>query len=492
MNGNKEAPLKVLHVTSELAPLIKTGGLGDVAGALPKAERRQGTDARAVIPAWPGVLDRASDGRHLRRRAAGNINVALDWRVYAATLWKAVYDGLPVYILEQPELFGNEKIYPETAEPKAALPFIFLALASLELPGATGWEPSLYHAHDWPSAALPAAMRWHRHYARDAGGGSSVFTIHNIAHQGIFDPSGIDGWGFLPEAYNPLDPESMEFYGGLNLMKGALTSCGAITTVSPRYSREILTPEYGCGLDGVIATRRNVLKGILNGIDRDVWNPRTDRLIAENYGVGETAGKVACKKALLESLGWEDDGRPVITFVGRLAEQKGVDIMLDALEKLPPEKARSVIIGSGSEYYNGKLSAFAAKHAASARAITSFSEDAAHEAYAGSDILLMPSSFEPCGLSQMIACAYGAVPVVRATGGLADTISDADENADGNGFVFDDYTADALLGAIYRALDARRSPERWGMIVSRAMKKDFSWDASAAEYIALYRSMLNL
>lgn len=491
MTEKPEPSLSVLHATSELAPLIKTGGLGDVACALPKAQRRRGVDARAVIPAWPGVLDRASEGGYLRKRAAGSVGVALNWRVYSAKLWKAVYDGLPVYILEQPELFAGDGIYPESAEPDAALPFIFLSLAALELPRAIGWTANVYHTHDWPTAALPAALRWHRHYARGYAGCRTVFTIHNLAHQGQFDPAGLDGWGFLPGAYDQLDPESMEFYGALNLMKGALTASGAITTVSPRYSQEILTPEYGCGLDGVLRDRQDSLKGILNGIDRDVWDPRTDPLIAGNYGAGATEGKAACRKALLEGLGWEDDGRPVITFVGRLAEQKGVDIMLDALEKLPPEKARSVVIGSGSQYYNDRLSAFTAERLDSARAVIGFSEEAAHAAYAGSDILLMPSNFEPCGLSQMIACAYGTVPVVRATGGLADTISDADENEGGNGFVFDGYTTDALLDAICRALGARRSPERWERIVSNAMGKDFSWDAPAAEYIELYRSMLH-
>lgn len=489
MAEKQESPLGVLHTAPELAPLIKIGGLGDVACALPKALRRQGVDARAVIPGWPGVLDRANSDACLSRRPIGSVSVALNWRVYTAKLWKAVYDGLPVYILDQPELFGNGNVYPERMEPDTVLPFIFLSLASLELPRAIGWTPGVYHSHDWPTAALPAALRWHRHYAREADGSRSVFTIHNLAHQGIIDPSGMDGWGFPPEACSPLDLESMEFYGKLNLMKGALTASGAITTVSPRYSREILTPEYGCMLDGVLRARQDRLKGILNGIDSDVWDPRTDRLIASNYSAGDTRGKAECRRTLLKSFGWEEDGRPVITFVGRLAEQKGVEIMLDALEKLPPEKARYVIIGSGSSYYNSALSGFTAKRAASARAITGFSEEAAHMAYAGSDILLMPSSFEPCGLSQMIACAYGTVPVVRSTGGLADTIFDADKNDGGNGFVFEDYSPDALLGAIYRALDARSSPERWNGIIASAMKKDFSWDASAAEYMELYRSM---
>lgn len=488
MPGNPALATTVLHVSSEFAPLIKTGGLGDVAAALPKALRRRGADARAVIPSWPGVLDKANELGYLRKRPAGVISIALNWRVHTAKVWKAVCDGLPVYILDQPELFGSENIYPESTDPDAALPFIFLSLAPFELPSVTGWSPRFFHTHDWPSAALPAAARWHRYYARKAEGCRSVFTIHNIAHQGIFEPTGLEGWGFTHEAHNPFDPGSMEFYGKLSLMKGALTACGAITTVSPRYAREIQTPDYGFGLDGVILANKHKLKGILNGIDADIWNPETDMLIAKNYSADKPAGKAACRRAMLDRFGWKEDGRPVLAFVGRLAEQKGIDIMLGALENLQ-ERARAIIIGSGNEHYNSKLAGFAEQRPDSVHAITSFSEENAHITYAGSDMLLMPSCFEPCGLSQLIACAYGTIPVVRETGGLADTVFDADTNADGNGFVFSEYRTDQLLGAISRALDAYGSPKRWQGILKNAMRKDFSWDASAAEYLDLYNSM---
>lgn len=491
MANNTALSPRVLHVVSELAPLIKTGGLGDVAAALPKALRRRGADARAVIPAWPGVLDKASDLGCLRKHPVGEISVALNWRAYTAKIWKAVCDGVPVYILDQPELFCRENIYPESAEPDAALPFIFLSLAPFELPAVTGWVTPFFHTHDWQSAALPAALRWHRYYARKAAGCHSVFTIHNIAHQGIFEPTELESWGFRREAYSPLDQDSMEFYGNLSLMKGALTSCDAITTVSPRYSREIQTPDYGFGLDGVIRTHKNKLKGILNGIDLDIWNPETDKLIAKNYSASKPDGKIECRRAMLKKIGWEEDKRPVLAFVGRLAEQKGVDIMLEALENLT-RQTRAVIIGSGNDYYNGKLAHFARRNADSVYAITGFNEENAHIVYAGSDILLMPSYFEPCGLSQLIACAYGTVPVVRATGGLADTVFDADANADGNGFVFSGYKSDELSRAVHRALDAYGSQKRWRKIVKNAMGKNFSWDASAAEYLDLYNSLVSL
>lgn len=491
MTENPNFSLRVLHVASEIAPFKKTGGLGDVTASLPKALCRHGVDARSVMPAWPGVLDTASDLGCLRKRSLGQISIALNYRAYTARVWKAVCDNTPVYILDQPELFDHERIYPESMEAVEALPFIFLSLAPLELPETVGWKPQFLHAHDWQTAALPAALRWHKYYSRKSNGDyDSIFTIHNLAHQGIFGAEGLEGWGFSGAAYNPFEENSLEYYSQVNLMKGALTTCEAITTVSPRYSWEIQTPELGCGLDGVIRAHRDKLKGILNGIDRDIWNPETDKFIAKNYGAGNRSGKKACRKAMFKKFGWEYDERPVLAFIGRLAEQKGVDMMLEALEHLLPEEIRVVIIGSGNEYYNRKITNFTKDRADEVYTLIGFDEETARIAYAGSDIFLMPSSFEPCGLSQMIACAYGTIPVVHATGGLADTIIDADFSEDGTGFLFLEYCQEELLRAIRRALDARNSPARWQKIMDSAMGVDFSWEASAAEYIDLYNRIL--
>jgi len=491
MTGNSDFTLKTLHVSSEMAQLKKTGGLGDVVAALPKALCRCGVDARIIMPAWNGVLDNASDKGYLRKRVLGRISVALNFRAYTARVWKAVCEDVPVYILDQPELFSADNIYPGGIDADSALPFIFLSLAPLELPQLIGWKPQFLHTHDWQTAALPAALRWHKYYAQRFGGDyDTVFTIHNIAYQGIFETSGLDGWGFQLEAFNPFDPGSMEFYGHLNLMKGALTSCDAITTVSPRYSREIQTPDFGFGLDGVIRAHSDKLRGVLNGIDCDTWNPATDRLIAKKYSADNLKGKEDCRRALFKKLGWQDDGRPVLAFVGRLAEQKGIDILLEALEVLVPQRARAVVIGSGSDYYNQRLEKLARDSCGDVSAFCGFSEELAHTVYAGSDIFLMPSCFEPCGLSQLIACAYGSIPVVRATGGLADTVSDADKSSEGTGFVFLDYSTESLLQAINRALDTIGSQDRWKTVMRTAMRKDFSWEASAREYINLYNSIL--
>ena len=282
----------------------------------------------------------------------------------------------------------------------------------------------------------------------------------------------------------------MEFYGQLNLMKGAIISAEALTTVSPSYSWDIQTQSGGFGLDGVVLEHKNKLRGIINGLDYDVWNPAGDKLINAAFSQSDMRGKEACKNALAKEAGFEDPSLPTVIFVGRLTEQKGIDIMLDAAKRFLPYDINFVIIGSGNEMYNRKVTEFAASYPKSVYAITRFSEKTAHMAYAGGDILLMPSLFEPCGLSQLIAFAYGTIPVARATGGLADTVIDADGSADGNGFLFTDYSIEELSTALARALGAKRDRERWKCIVKNAMTKDFSWDSSAKEYTKLYNDIL--
>ncbi len=478
--------IKALHVAPECAPLSKKGGLGDVAGALPKALRRGGTDARVLTPAWPGVLDKAREEGALPQRPLGVISAAINWRPVTARLWRANLAGLPVYILENDDLFANEAIYPEALDASSAEPMIFLSYAAMEIERAAKWKPHIIHSHDWPTAVIPAALRWHRHYASKAADYYTVHTIHNIAHQGLFAYDCLNGWGFRPDSYWG----AFEFYGQVNLMKGAINNSDAVTTVSPSYSWDIQTRDGGFGLDGVMAANKHKLRGILNGIDYDIWNPRTDRLISAHYDAKNLEGKRECRRALMEKFGWEDDGRPLVIFVGRFTEQKGVDIMLEALSRLMPESIYALIIGSGNDNYNHMLENFGARHTDCARAVAEFSEETAHMAYAGGDILVMPSLFEPCGLSQLIAFAYGTVPVARATGGLADTVIDADGSQDGTGFLFTDYRTDELEKALRRALAAKADTERWNRIITNAMNRDFSWDASAGEYAALYKKVV--
>ncbi len=490
MIAAKEFSMRVLHVAPECAPLAKKGGLGDVVGALPKALSRIGVDARILLPAWPGVMERAAQYGTVSSSQIGKISVALNWRAWSADIYEAFVNGVHIYLADQPELFSNPDIYPENLNSESALPFLFLSYAAFELPPVTGWKPQFLHAHDWPAAALPSALRWHRYYSSFNAEYDAVFTIHNLAHQGIFDPEAMEGWGFRPGAYSPLDMDSMEFYGQLNLMKGAVIASEAVTTVSPSYSWDIQTANGGFGLDGVVSSYKNKLTGILNGIDYDVWNPQTDKILPANYSHSDMRGKELCRAALMDMCGWTDDGRPIAIFVGRLAEQKGIDIMLDGMCGLLPDNIRAVIIGSGSDLYNRKIREFADCFQGSVHTVLQFSEESAHMAYSGGDILVMPSLFEPCGLSQLIAFKYGTIPVVRATGGLADTVIDADSSLDGTGFLFTEYSAEEFKNALLRALTAKKNAPLWNKIVVNAMKRDFSWDASAKAYAELYGKII--
>ncbi len=490
MLAYKNFTLRVLHIAPECSPLAKKGGLGDVAGTLPKALKKRGIDARVLLPAWPGVKEKAEEAGTLKKEPVGEISVALNWRAYTASVLEAEVNGVRIYLLDQPELFTNPCIYPEKLDPLTVLPFIFLSLAAFELPRITGWKPQFLHAHDWTTSIVPAALKWHKYYSSFNGDYDTVFTIHNLAFQGIIDHSVLEGWGFSSKAFSNLDMDSMEYFGQVNMMKGAITTTEAFTTVSPSYSWDIQTANGGLGLDGVILTHRNKLRGIINGIDYDVWDPEKDPLLPANFSIGNMSGKAKCRKALLKECGWKEDRRPILTFVGRLTEQKGIDIMLDALRPILGVKARCVIVGSGNDYYTRKITEFGNEHPDSVHTILEFSEAKAHLTYAGGDILLMPSLFEPCGLSQLISFAYGTVPVARATGGLADTVIDADGSADGTGFLFKDFSHEELEKAIERALAAKKDAHRWDAIVRNGMRSDFSWDNSAKAYAELYRDIL--
>ena len=490
MIAYKHFTLKVLHIAPECSPLAKKGGLGDVVGTLPKALKKQSIDARVLMPAWPGVLEKAEEVGTLNRVPLGEISVALNWRAYTASVLEAEVNGLHIYLLDQPELFSDPCIYPEKLDAETVLPFMFLSFAPFELLRLTGWKPQFLHAHDWPTAPVSAALKWHRYYSYFNGDYDTVFTIHNLAFQGIIDHSVLDGWGFSQKAYSNLDMDSMEFFGQLNMMKGAITTSEAFTTVSPNYSWDIQTPNGGLGLDGVIVAHRNKLRGIINGIDYDIWNPETDSLLPANYSLKDMTGKEECRKALLKECGWKEDNRPIFIFVGRLTEQKGIDIMLEAVKPFMAKKARCVIVGSGNDLYTRRINEFQKENPGSVHSILEFNESKAHLTYAGGDILLMPSLFEPCGLSQLIAFTYGTIPVARATGGLADTIIDADGSPDGTGFLFKEFTSEELEKAIERAITAKKDNARWENIIKNAMNSDFSWDNSAKAYAELYRDIL--
>jgi len=484
-------PLKprVLHVATEIAPLSKVGGLGDVVGSLPKALRALDIDARVLTPAWPGMLDRLSEQGAPLIRSRERVHVALRWQVYSARLWKSLVEDTPLYLLDNEELFGSGKIYPDTLAPDTVLPFAFISFAALELAHKSTWKAQILHCHDWPAALIPIALRWHRHY-RDWGTAfESVLTIHNLAHQGILSPLVLDEWGLDRKSFTM---EGLEYYGQINTLKGGIVTAGAVTTVSPSYSWEIQTPDGGMGLDGVLSAGRDKLTGILNGLDPDAWNPADDSVLPQGFSAENLEGKRTCRRRLLEHFGWADDGRPLACFIGRIVEQKGIDLLLPSLEAFINLRARLIFIGSGFPLFEKALQEAASRLAGHVAVHIGFSEDLARLIYSGSDILLMPSLFEPCGLSQLIALRYGTIPIVRATGGLADTIIDVDGAPDGYGFLFSDYHPGELIAAFRRALRAYEDRERWRTIQRRGMERDFSWKMSAQAYRRLYHQLLAL
>jgi starch synthase len=478
-------PLKVLFVSSECAPFAKTGGLGDVVGALPKALRRRGVEARIVMPLYGGMpwqdLERL-DGTLAVPLARGTARGAV-------RLGALPRSDVPVYFLEhhryfdRPDLYGSDgQGYRDNLER-----FAFLSRGALELTKALGWTPDVVHAHDWQTALAPVYLNAARP-GEPLGGAASVYTIHNLAYQGVHDGAALQVTGLGPERYHAGE---FEHFGTVNLAKAALVHGTKLTTVSPTYAREIQTPEHGCGLDGVIATRAHDLAGILNGIDGDEWDPATDHRLAANFTATDLAGKAICKAALQAEAGLPvRSDVPVFALVSRLTPQKGIDVLAQALDRILAWDLQLVLLGTGQPEAERFFAWTARERPDRVSACLRFDDARAHRTYAGADFLLMPSRFEPCGLSQLYALRYGALPLVRATGGLADTVERYDESSGaGTGFVFHDLTRDSLAATVGWALSTWYDrPAHVAALRRHAMTRDFSWARAAADYEALYHA----
>ncbi len=482
-------PIRVLQVGAELFPLIKTGGLADVLGALPQALAGQGADVRLLLPGLPPILDALVQPRVLASigPAFGAARVQLLRAPLAPT-------QLPAYVVDAPLLYrrdggpyqdrhGNE--WPDNLQRFGLLGWAAAQLAQGDLD--PDWRPQLLHAHDW-HAALGCAYL----HAHPANGAASVFTIHNLAYQGLF---ALDDCALLGLSSRYLSPSALEFHGQLSFMKAGLKFADRITTVSPTYAREIATPEFGVGLEGVIRGRGADVSGILNGIDTDVWDPARDPALVARYDAGELAGKAAVKTQLQRAFGLEPAAAtPILGLVSRLTPQKGVDLLLGALPELLRLGAQLVVQGSGDAPLEAALRAAAAAHPGRVGLRLGYDERGAHALIAGADLILLPSRFEPCGLTQLYGLRYGTVPLVRRVGGLADTVSDAGSAAqpaaDGTGFVFEPATPQALVDAARRALDYHRDRSAWAALMRRGMARDHSWRGPAQAYLQLYRSVV--
>jgi starch synthase len=476
--------MKVAFLASEVIPYAKTGGLADVAGALPKFLSRLGADVRVFMPFYREVRKKNLPLEPVLDDEA----VDLGGRKLAYAVYAHRADGVTVLFIDRPEYFDRDQLYgtPAGDYPDNAERFAFFCRAALETMRATGFRPDVVHGHDWQAAAAFAYLKFVHSEDPFFAGTRSLFTVHNLAYQGLFEKEVLGLVGLPDSLFNMND---LEFYGKVNILKAGILYATAVTTVSPRYSREIQTPEFGCGLDGLLRHRSGALYGILNGVDYRDWDPVTDHLIPRNFGPAHMAGKKACREELGRMFGLAAPADlPVAGMVTRLAGQKGLDIVCEALDSLLGLGLTLVILGTGDQKIQDFLLAAQKEHPDRLGLKIAFDERIAHTIYAGSDIFLIPSRYEPCGLTQMYAMKYGTVPVVRATGGLDDSVQEFEPAAGtGNGFKFVEASPGPLLEAAARSVRIFRRPQEWSVLVRNAMAEDFSWERSAAAYLALYK-----
>ncbi|MFN8626489.1 MAG: glycogen synthase GlgA [Candidatus Binatia bacterium] len=479
--------MHVVMAASEAVPFVKTGGLGDVVGTLPGALKRLGIEVSVILPAYHTLtLDGLSP-----RRTGWRLRVPVsDRRVTADVLATHTADDVQVYLIEADRYFARTGLYGtaggdflDNAERFAffsrAVPALLPYLDSVDV----------LHCHDWQTALAPVFLRADASRYPDLSHVRTVLTIHNVGYQGIFWH--LD-WHLLNLDWQFFAPNWLEFHGKINYLKGGIVSADAVTTVSPTYAREIQTPEFGCGLEGVLADRRAVLVGILNGADYGEWSPEHDRHIAAPYSVDDLRGKAACKADLQAAAGLPmRPEQPLIGIVSRLAAQKGFDLLGESAAELLHRHIQMVVLGSGDASYERQFRDLAHRHRNRLAVRIAFDNALAHKIEAGSDLFLMPSRYEPCGLNQIYSLRYGTIPVVRATGGLADTVTDYDPaSGNGTGFAFVEYSGAALSACVDRALHTYGRPEAWLSLVRNAMQADFSWERSARAYIDLYRRVI--
>ena len=480
--------IRALYVTSEIYPLAKTGGLADVSAALPAALREVGIDVRLVVPAYPQALNRAPNLRVVAR--LGGVPGCGEGR-----LLEAVLQGgrVPIWLVDYPTLYNRDGglyqsydglDWPDNAQRFAALNSTALAIADGLV---DNWRPHLIHAHDWHAGLLPLLLA-----ARTKPRPATIFTIHNLAYQGLFDAQEFKRLD-LPSAQFP----NLEFYGQISFLKAGICGADAITTVSPTYAREILTPEYGCGLEGLLKTKAKIISGILNGADYSVWDPRSDPDLVAHYSPRSMAGKLACKHAIQAELNLDaDDDAPLMAFMSRLVHQKMPDVVLEALPGLIEDGMQFALVAEGETAYGKAFEHLVERYKGRVGTRYGYGEAVGHRLLAGADMLAHPARFEPCGLVPMYALRYGTLPIVRNSGGMADSVVNATaetiQNGTATGFSFDQPTRDEFEACVRRALGFYRQPIVWRKMQASAMAQDFGWQRSAAEYARLYHSVAGI
>jgi starch synthase len=480
--------MKILLASSEVHPYSKTGGLADMVGALGRALARNGHQIGLVTPLYGGVRERFPGIRSLD----WNLDLPLGpRRVAGEVLALEASEHLTVYFIDQPEFFQRAALYHEGGQdyPDNADRFIYFAKAVAHLARHLPWQPGVVHVHDWQAGLAPLLILHERHTAGWRNAPRTCMTIHNLAYQGVFHAVQ------FPLTNLPLDyfnPNGVEFYGYFNCLKAGIAYADVITTVSPRYAREITTEEYGCGLDGLLRQRRQELVGILNGVDYEEWNTGNNPYLPYPYSAANLEGKTANKLELQKQLGLRmDPNIPLFGSINRLVDQKGVDIQLGALEEMLSANLQFVLLGSGAASFENGYHHLARRHRGKVAVRLGYDQALSHQIEAGSDFFLMPSRFEPCGLNQMYSLRYGTIPIVRRTGGLDDTIIDITEDRHkANGIKFGEYSSRALAKSIRKGLALYEAPELRHRYQLNGMAADFSWDRTAEEYLTAYEEAL--
>lgn len=476
--------LRILYVSAEMAPYAKVGGLADVAGSLPNALRNLGHDVKAAIPFYRCIKE-----KYETKTLASNLRINIGDESHTVGLRQLAKGNPDLYFLESPHHFDRDGIYMYADDSRR---FIAFSKALLGMLQRLDWRPDVIHCNDWQTSLIPAYLKTTLAGDPFYQNTASVFTIHNLAYQGQFSPEFMDLAGLPWEEY---DWQKMEFYGQVNLLKTGIVYSDQVNTVSETYKKEMQTEDYGEGLEGVLTAYNDKLSGILNGIDNERFNPETDPDIFANYTSQNMAGKAENKKKLLQELGLPvpKSPMPLIGMIARLTDQKGLDLLADLPRDLWERDFQFVLLGEGDLKYHEYFKKLARARPDRVSATLHFDEKLAQKIYAGCDMFIMPSRFEPCGLGQMISMRYGTVPVGRATGGIKDSIIDFNpDKGTGNGFLFHTYKAASFNGVLKRALAAYRDEATWKKIQQNGMRCDFSWTASAKNYAALYRAALGI
>ncbi len=479
--------MKVAFISAEVFPFAKTGGLADVAGALPRALSETGNELKVFMPKYDVIPS------HFKLEKRTDISEKFFIRVNAKDQKAKVFSALlpesdvEVFFIDQPEYFHRGKLYTEDLD--EAERFIFFQKAVIETMQRLQWAPDIIHCNDWQTGLIPLLIRanygWDRLFDKTA----TLFTIHNIGYQGCFPLSTAFKAELDIEYLRPAGP--VEFYGKISFLQAGIALSDLVNTVSNTYSKELLTPEFAHGMAGILEERSKDFFGILNGVDYSAWNPETDSVIPYNYSVNDLSGKLKNKKYLLKELNLEfNKDMPIIGMVSRIVSQKGFDILAEAIRYLAELPAQWIILGKGEKRYENKIIRIANKFPDHIRANLFYNDELAHIIEAGADMFLMPSRYEPCGLNQIYSLKYGTVPIVRKTGGLADTVIDWDDSTIsgrlGNGFVFEGYNGFELYSAVKRGIQCYKNKKTWNTLISNGMNEDFSWNKSAAEYVKAY------